>query len=337
MFKNIPFFGMNFALSYIVRSSYMKRMVFSLLKGFIVLVLLIGCQTHEDNHDTDLESVNKGKLIIGAKDFTEQLILLKITSIYLRENGFDVEEINNMSSYDLRSALANGHIDFYWEYTGTALMLFLNQEGETDPNSAYEKVKNMDLKNEIVWLNKSEFNNTYAILVKEEFSKKFEIESISDLARFLNQGGKLKFASETEFYDRNDGLKGLKNRYGFSLPSKDVIRLDSKLTYHALNEGEVDAIVGFVTDGSIQEYNLVSLKDDQTFFSAYNAAPTVGRKTIEKHEELSDLLNDIADRLDTDTMIKLNYEVDVRQKDLLEISRQWLESEGLIKEVVQKR
>ncbi|WP_227934829.1 glycine betaine ABC transporter substrate-binding protein [Alkalihalobacillus deserti] len=309
----------------------MKRMVFSLIKSFLVLILLNGCQTHQENQDANLDSFEKGQLIIGAKGFTEQLILLKITSIYLRENGFDVEEISNMRSSDLRSALENGHIDLYWEYTGTALMLYLNQEGETDPTTAYEKVKNLDQENEIDWLNKSEFNNTYAILVRKEFSEKYEIESISDLAQFINDGEKLKFASETEFYDRNDGLKGLENKYNFYLPSEDIIQLDSKLTYHALKEGEVDAIVGFVTDGSIQEYNLVLLKDDQTFFPAYNAVPTVGKRVLEKHEELIDLLNDIADRLNTDTMMKLNYDVDIKHKDPLEISRQWLESEGLLK------
>src|SRR5690606_4079178 len=109
---------------------------------------------------------SKGKLTIGGKDFTEQQILSKVTSIYLKESGFDVEEASNMGSAVVRSALENGQIDIYWEYTGTGLVVYQKQEVETDPDKAYEKVKENDKKNGVTWLNKANFNNTYAILMK---------------------------------------------------------------------------------------------------------------------------------------------------------------------------
>ncbi|WP_209121887.1 glycine betaine ABC transporter substrate-binding protein [Alkalihalobacillus sp. BA299] len=305
-------------------------------KLYLILIVCLlfalgGCNWAGTQQEQDQESFEKkGKLVIGGKDFTEQSILLLLTSIYLNENGYEVEVINRMKSNDLREALINGQIDFYWEYTGTALMLFLNEKGESDPDQAYRKVKELDELNHIEWLNKTDFNNTYAILMTNELSKELGVQTISDLAKYINNGSRINFASETEFYDRDDGLKGLQSFYKFEIPRSDVLTMDSGLTYNALREGQAEIIVGFETDGSNQELELFKLEDDQSFFPAYNAAPVVRKDVLAAHKDLAYLLNHIADRLDTETMMKLNYSVDIEQKNILEVCRTWLKGEGLI-------
>jgi osmoprotectant transport system substrate-binding protein len=269
---------------------------------------------------------------VGGKDFTEQHILSKITSIYLKENGFDVEEASNMGSTVVRSALENGQIDTYWEYTGTGLVVYQKQEVETDSNKAYEKVKENDKKNGIAWLNKANFNNTYAILMKKDTANKLGVKTISDLAKLVEKNPeKLKFASNAEFYARQDGVKGLQKLYGFEFPSKNVVKMDSGLLYNALKDGQVDVSVGFATDGRIKGFKLVVLEDDKKFFPAYNGAPVVSQKVVDKNPELPKLLNKLADLLDNDTMMSLNYAVDIEHKDVTEVSREWLEKESLIK------
>ncbi|MFB4165997.1 glycine betaine ABC transporter substrate-binding protein [Alteribacillus sp. JSM 102045] len=302
----------------------------TLILFFLLLILLFGCVNEQPNNELEEQPESKGKLTIGAKDFTEQSLLLTITSVYLRENGYEIEAVSNMSSHDLRSALVDGIIDFYWEYTGTALMLYLNEEGENDPETAYKKVKELEKENDIYWLEKSDFNNTYSILVREEFSKKYEITTISDLADYIKNRGELKLASETEFYKREDGLKGMEEAYDFHLSSEQVIRLDSSLTYKALEEKRVDAIVGFVTDGNMQNLNVVALEDDQSFFPAYNVAPVIRKEVMEKFNDLPEFLNNIAERLDNETIRTLNYQVDIVHANTLEVSRNWLKEEELI-------
>lgn len=310
----------------------MKKFV-SLLFAVLMLFSLAACSSSSTANNNGGDSgKGKGKVTVGGKDFTEQNILSKITSIYLKENGFDVEEASNMGSSVVRSALENGQIDTYWEYTGTGLVVYQKQEVETDSNKAYEKVKENDKKNGIAWLNKANFNNTYAILMKKDTANKLGVKTISDLAKLVEKNPeKLKFASNAEFYAREDGVKGLQKHYGFEFPSKNVVKMDSGLLYNALKDGQVDVSVGFATDGRIKGFKLVVLEDDKKFFPAYNGVPVVSQKVVDKNPEVAKLLNKLADLLDNDTMMSLNYAVDVEHKDVTEVSREWLEKEGLLK------
>ncbi|NSL53177.1 glycine betaine ABC transporter substrate-binding protein [Calidifontibacillus erzurumensis] len=311
----------------------MKKLMIVLI-GLMLISSLVACNSSSTNVQTDSSKGSeevKGKVVVGGKDFTEQQILSKIASIYLKENGYEVEEASNMGSTVVRSALENGQIDMYWEYTGTALVVFQKQQVETDPEAAYEKVKETDKANGLAWLNKANFNNTYAILMKQEKAEELGIHSISDLAKYMNEKpDELKFASNAEFYAREDGIKGLEKHYGFKFPAKNVVKMDSGLLYNALKDGQVDVSVGFATDGRIKGFNLVALEDDQLFFPAYNAAPVVRQEIIDKYPEVAELLNTIAGKLDTETMMELNYSVDVEHKEVSTVAREWLQQQGLV-------
>jgi osmoprotectant transport system substrate-binding protein len=297
----------------------------------LMMLSLAACGSSNTSTEEGGEAA-KGKITVGGKDFTEQQVLAKITGIYLKEKGYDVEEASNMGSTVVRSALENSQIDVYWEYTGTGLVVYQKQEVETDPDKAYEKVKENDKENGIAWLNKANFNNTYAILMKKELADDLGVKTISDLANLINKDAdKYKFASNAEFYAREDGMKGLQKHYGFEFPTKNVVKMDSGLLYNALKDGQVDVSVGFATDGRIRGFDLVALEDDQFFFPAYNGAPVVRQEIVDQNPEIADLLNELAGRLDTDTMMGLNYSVDVEHKDVTEVSRKWLEEQGLIK------
>lgn len=293
-----------------------------------LITLLAACGSESTGGTED----SKGKITVGGKDFTEQHILTKMTSIYLKEKGYKVDEASSMGSTVARSALENGQLDVYWEYTGTALMVYLKQGVETDPAKAYEKVKEMDKENGLTWLNKAEFNNTYAILMREDHAKELGVKSITDLAELINKdSGKLKFGTNSEFYAREDGMKALEKQYGFSFPAKNVVKMDTGLLYNSLKEKQVDVTVGFATDGRIKGFDLVVLEDDKQFFPAYNGAPVVRQKVLEEYPEVGDLLNEMADRLTGETMKELNYRVDVEHEDVNKVAREWLTEEGLLK------
>lgn len=304
------------------------RKVSFLLLIMVLISSLVACNS---SSSSSADSESKGKITIGGKDFTEQHILTKMTSIYLKENGYEVEEAGSMGSTVARSALENGQVDLYWEYTGTGLVVYLKQDVETDSDKAYEKVKELDAENDLSWLNKSEFNNTYAYLMKEDHASELGIKTISDLAKYVKKNpDKLKFATNSEFFAREDGMKGLEKKYGFSFPAKNVVKMDSGLLYNAVKEGQVDVTVGFATDGRIKGFNLIVLEDGQKFFPAYNGAPVIRKDTMEKYPELEELLNKLAESLTAESMTELNYQVDVEHKDPAEISREWLEKEGLL-------
>lgn len=297
-----------------------------------IIVSLAACGSSNSSNKNSSDKQEKIKLVVGGKDFTEQLILSKITAIYLKEKGYPVEEAGSMGSAVVRNALENKQIDLYWEYTGTALVVYQKQEVETDPQVTYDKVKETDKANGLVWLNKANFNNTYAILMRQDQANELGIKTISDLSAYYNENkDALKFASNAEFYARDDGMKGVEAKYGFEIPSKNLTKMDSGLLYNALHEGQVDVSVGFATDGRIKGFELIALEDDKFFFPAYNGAPVIREEVLNKDSKVGDLLNEIADKLNSETMMKLNYTVDVEHKDLAEVSREWLVSEGLLK------
>ncbi|MCE7791595.1 glycine betaine ABC transporter substrate-binding protein [Salipaludibacillus sp. CUR1] len=300
----------------------------SLMLSALAAAVLAGCGNNEDaggNGDS------KGSIEVGGKNFTEQFILAKITSIYLEEQGYDVTENTNMGSEVLRQALENEQVDLYWEYTGTGLVNYLNEDPVASSEEAYDLVKELDEENGIIWLDAAEINNTYTLMMREENADELGISSLSDLADYVNNNpGELEFASNAEFASRADGLAGVQETYGFEFGSNQVVRMDSGLTYQALDEEQVDVAMGFATDSRIKGFDLLTLEDDEGFFPAYNAAPTVREGILENNPELEDTLQALSEQLDTETMTELNYQVDMEQRSETEVSREWLEENGLI-------
>ena len=63
-------------------------------------------------------------LIVGGKDFTEQLLMAEMTAQLLTSKGFQVERRSGYDTTRLRQAQEAGIVDLYWEYTGTSLREF---------------------------------------------------------------------------------------------------------------------------------------------------------------------------------------------------------------------
>ncbi len=133
---------------------------------------------------------DKGPIGVGSKEFTEQLLLGQMTVLLLEDAGFEVRDNTGLGGTMLvREALEGSEIDVYWEYTGTGWMAHLGHEDPiTDPEECYQKVKQEDLGNGIAWLDYTEFNNTYTIMMRKDDADRLGIVTISDLARVINEG-----------------------------------------------------------------------------------------------------------------------------------------------------
>ncbi|MBE0451713.1 MAG: glycine betaine ABC transporter substrate-binding protein [Clostridia bacterium] len=300
----------------------MKKMALTLSVILVLSAALIGCGS------------SKGDVIkVGSKDYTEQLILGQITLLALENAGFEVEDKTNVAGSDkVRSALIGGDLDVYWEYTGTAWLMHLqNDEAITDSVEAYTLVKEADDANGLIWLNYAPFNNTYTIMMRRVDSEALGIVSISDLAAYMNDNpGDFTFGVDHEFTARPDGLPALEDVYGFQVEGNSLAVMDAGILYKALLENQVDTGMGFSTDGRIAAYDFVNLVDDQDFFPVYNPAAVLRKETIEAHPEIVDVLNEIASRLDNDTMIEMNYLVDIEEMEPKAVAEAWLKAQGII-------
>ncbi|HDQ40621.1 MAG TPA: glycine betaine ABC transporter substrate-binding protein [Desulfonatronum sp.] len=274
------------------------------------------------------------KITIGGKNFTEQYILPELAKLLLEKHGFDVELRTGVGTAIARQSLENKQIDMYFEYTGTAYTVFYNQEDiaiMTDPVKVYEWVKEADAEKGLVWLDPVDFNNTYTIMMRKEDSEQLGVKSISDFGRHVEKKpDDITFALEAEFWERPDGFRALMELYEFQMPVRAVKRMDMGLTYLALRNNQVTSAMGFATDGRIAAFDLVNLDDDKNFFPVYNPAPVVRKEVLDKHPEIREILKPLAENLDTDSMQRLNADVDVEHKDVTSVAKQWLKDKKLL-------
>lgn len=305
-----------------MKSITIKKMALILSVILVLSAALVGCGSSE-----------KTVIKVGSKDYTEQLILGQITLLALENAGFEVEDKTNVAGSDkVRSALVGGDLDVYWEYTGTAWLMHLqNDEAITDSEEAYTLVKEADDANGLVWLDYAPYNNTYTIMMRRTDSEALGIMSISDLAAYINANPtELIFGVDHEFTARPDGLPALEDVYGFKVEGDSLAVMDAGILYKSLLEDQVDTGMGFSTDGRIAAYDFVNLLDDKDFFPVYNPAAVLRKETLEANPELADILNDIASRLDNDTMIEMNYLVDIEEMEPKAVAEDWLREQGII-------
>lgn len=277
------------------------------------------------------QAVLADRVTVGGKDFTEQLIMAAMTAELLDAEGYNVRKRDGMGSTVLRQAQVNGQIDVYWEYTGTSLITFNDEDAEgLTPDETFAKVKELDAEKGLVWLGPSAANNTYALAVAEGDEHMAHIRTLSDMAAAFRDGEDVTMAVNAEFPQRDDGLIGLQEAYDFNVPRGQRSTMDTGLTYQALNEGQVDIALVFATDGRIAAFDFVVLEDDKNFFPDYALAPVIRRDTLERNPQLEELLNDLADRIDETTMQTLNKQVDVDGDSPEEVAARFLRDQGLI-------
>lgn len=270
-----------------------------------------------------------GKITVGGKGFTEQLIIAEMTKQLLEKKGYTVDKKDGMGTKIVRAALENGEVDLYWEYTGTSLITFNKVTDRLSPEETYERVKQLDGEKGLVWLAPSKANNTYAFVVRPNNPKTDSLNTISDMAAAYRNGVDIKMGTTAEFPKRPDGLIGLEKAYDFEAGRANVRPMDLGLTYPALANGDLDTISAQATDGQIAALKLRVLKDDKNFFPNYAVTPVVRKEVLDQHPDLKETLEAISTKLDDATMQRLNSEVDVDKKTVEAVAADYLKSIGM--------
>ena len=304
-----------------------------MLKGslkYALLVLLVG--------GLSLGAV-ASVIRIGTKGFTEQIIFGHLLKLLLEERGYEVELITGMSTVILRSALLTGEIDLCMEYTGTGWLVHakMTYAGES-PEELYEKIKEYDKQNGIIWLAPIWCNNTYTLAVRRDFAEKYGLRTISDLAEFVKQReGRVRIAVTIEFATRPDGLPALEQHYGFKFDPAYVVAALAGVHLQFLIRGEVEVGTPFGTDPQIIEYDWVVLEDDKHFWPPYDLAPCVRAEVLAAYPELADILNELVAAFPKEpsaaqrAVAELNKRVAIDGLDYNVVAREFLIKHGLIK------
>jgi len=256
---------------------------------------------------------------VGSKNFTEQFLLGEMYKQLLEANGFTVEENFGLASEAVaHEALKNGEIDLYPEYTSTGLQAILKLPAQKDRQAIFNTVKSEYEKQfQITWLDPSPFEYNQALAMTKERSDELGIKTYSDLSQ---KASELILGGPAEFFEREDGVKGLQGAYG-GFQFKDNKQLDPSLRYGALTAGEIGGL------------DLALLEDDKQFYPPYQVAPVIRQDTLNANPQIAEILNALTPKLaDAKTMANLNYAVDgPDKKEPADVAKQFLTEQGLLK------
>jgi osmoprotectant transport system substrate-binding protein len=267
-------------------------------------------------------------IVVGSKNFSEQALLGEILAQHLegQTHLHVVRRFYLAGSYICQQALLAGRIDTYVEYTGTALTAILHDPIESDTSAVFGRVQSeYKTKFNLVVMPSLGFDNTFAIVIRGEDARRLNLKTLSEAA---GSAPSWRAGFGYEFMERPDGYAGLARVYGLHFAAQPRI-LDLGLLYRALLDKQVDLVAGNSTDGLLAARDLVILEDDKHYFPPYEAVPIVREDTIEKHPEVRAAIAELAGKISSAEMRKMNYAVDGERRDIAEVARDFLHSKGL--------
>src|SRR5450631_601988 len=236
------------------------------------------------------------RIVVGTKNFTEQLVLGEIIAQQIEnKTHLPVERRFYLAgSYICHQAILGGRIDIYPEYTGTALTAILKennvataasavQQSEASKQAVYKKVKEeYESKFNLAVGPPLGFNDTFAIEIRGEDARRLSLKTISQSAQYTPQW---RAGFGYEFMERPDGYKGLAATYGLRFAAPPRI-MDLGLLTRALKDKQLDLIAGNTTDGLIPALDLYVLEDDRHYFPPYEAVPIIRADALHLHPAL---------------------------------------------------
>ena len=257
---------------------------------------------------------------IGSKRFTESYILGEIATqtVNKAHNGLAVHRRGLGNTSILFAALENGSIDVYPEYTGTIAfeLLGLMQPQPIDELNRRLAPRGLGISVPLG------FSNSYGLAMRAERADALDIRRISDLERHPG----LALGLSQEFFNRKDGWRALRSRYG--LTDRAVRGLDHGLAYEAVVAGDVDVIDVYSTDAKIIRYGLRVLADDRSFFPAYDAILLYRLDLPERFPAAWKALQDLKGRITAAHMTEMNAAAELSGQTFSGIARTFVEGKN---------
>jgi glycine betaine/choline ABC-type transport system substrate-binding protein len=145
----------------------------------VLLALLIACGPSRQN-----------RIVVGSKNFTEQLILAEIIAQQIEaKTHLPVERRFYLAgTFICQQAILAGRIDIYPEYTGTALTAVLKEEPSADREQVYNQVKTEYEKRFNLTPGPTfGFNDTFAIEIRGDDARRLGLNTISQAAPFAQK------------------------------------------------------------------------------------------------------------------------------------------------------
>ena len=290
------------------------------------MILLIACVGIGGG--TFFQSQSKDTIHIATKPMTEQYVLGEMLDLLIEQDtDLDVELTQGVGggTSNIQPAMESGEFDLYPEYTGTAWNMVLKEEGvyTEDLFDTMQQAYNDDY--DMQWIGMYGFNNTYGLVVRREIAEQYDLHTYSDLSAAADQ---LVFGAEYDFFEREDGYDALCETYGLNF--KETMDLDIGLKYQAINQGQIDVMVIFTTDGQLSASDVVVLEDDKQFYPSYLCGNVIRSEVLEEHPELEEVFQKLTGIISDRDMAEMNYAVETEGKEPGEVAEEFLAGHELL-------
>ena len=268
---------------------------------------------------------------IATKPMTEQFILGEMLKLVIEDTtDYSVELTKGIGggTNNIMPAMESGDFDLYPEYTSSGYIMVLkhDSDGISDEDMWKQLQKEYKDKYDMSWIGQYGFNNTYALIIREEAAKKYNLTKTSQLADVSDE---LVFGGNSDYIERKDGLHLLCDTYG--LKFKDVKDIDIGLKYEALKKGDIDVSNGFTTDAQLSNDNVRVLEDDKHLQVNYFCSNVVRNDTLKSHPGLEEAIMKLDNSITDKEMASLNYKVEVEGKEDVQVAKDYLTEKGIIK------
>ncbi|GAA4017887.1 ABC transporter substrate-binding protein [Streptomyces plumbiresistens] len=290
--------------------------------------LLAGCSSSDDTSDPLAgEKADGGTVVVGSNNFAESILLADIYGEALKAKGVKVTYKPNIGSRETTyGLLKNGSITVLPEYNGS-LLAYLDPKAEQKTAEAVNAAAKAKLDAKLTLLDSAPAEDKDSVSINAETAKKYNLTAQSTLADLKDIAPELVIGGSPEFQTRQQGLLGLKSAYGLEFKSFKALDAGGPLTQAALTKNTVQAADIFTTDPTITKEKFVVLQDPKNLFGFANVTPLVYKSGLSQEGVAA--LNEVSAKLDTKALLEMDSQVQLENKDPLDVAKAWLKTVGL--------
>ncbi|MEU6098853.1 ABC transporter substrate-binding protein [Streptomyces sp. NPDC047079] len=292
--------------------------------------LLAGCSSSSDGKSDNPLSGDKpsgDSVVVGSNNFAESILLADIYGEALKAKGVKVTYKPNIGSRETTyGLLKNGSITVLPEYNGS-LLAYLDKNAAPKTVAATTAAINAKLDSKLTLLDPAPAQDKDSVTLNAATAKKYNLTAKSSIADLRNAAKDLVIGGSPEFQTRQQGLVGLKSVYELEFKSFKALDAGGPLTQAALTKNTVQAADIFTTDPSIAKEKFVVLQDTKNLFGFANVQPLVYKSGLS--QKGVEALNAVSAKLDTAALLDMGSQVQLDNKDPLDVAKAWLKSAGL--------
>jgi osmoprotectant transport system substrate-binding protein len=310
----------------------MKRIARAAIVGLTAALALTACGSSKSNDKGSnplgggASAGGGGTITVGSANFPESAVLGEIYAQALEAKGLKVTRKFNIGAREVYyDQVVKGGISVIPEYNGALLTTSVDKTStaaSTDEVNAALKAK---LPAGVEILDSAKAEDKDSVTVNEQTATKYSLKTISDLKTAAKD---LAIAGPSEFKTRQQGLVGLKTKYGLDFKKFQPFDAGAQATLvKLLKDNQIQAADLFTTDPTITTNKFVVLEDPLHVFSSQNVTPLVYKAAV--NDTAKAALNAVSAKLTTTDLLDIMKKIAIDKADQETVAKDWLKTAGL--------